>query len=225
VGQGTYEVDPTTVRDIAPEVLGDDGRLKILPAAYWADTTPAERMLFGFRHGIYSFPTVELVERLREIIGGRVAIEIGAGHGVLADALGIPGTDNREQEKPGVRMLLAMQGSPPVRYGPNIVEAHASRAVRLFKAEVVIGCWVTQLWDPRASWNPGDSKLDGVDEEDIIRQCQFYVLVGNEKVHEAKRIWSRPHHIEYPPFVYSRAMNGAREFIAVWKGSGMRKQR
>lgn len=213
----TYQLDPSKIRDISPDVLDEHGRLRVLPAAYWATTTPAERLLFGALHGIYSFPTVELVERLQQIINGRSAIEIGAGHGVLAEALGIPATDSREQERPEWRALIALQGQQPVPYGDNVQQMHASRAVRRHKPDVVIGCWVTQKWDPSRPIR--ESKPDGVDEEDILRNCATYVLVGNEKIHRQKHIWSRPHTIEHPPYVYSRAMNGTRDFIATWQGS------
>lgn len=214
---GTYELRTADIRDIAPDVLDADGRLRVLPAEYWATTTPEERAWLGHRFGIYSFPTQELVERLREIIGGRSAIEIGAGHGVLAEALGIPATDTREQERPESRSLLAALRQQPVRYGPNVVEAHASRAVRRYRPQVVVACWVTQVWDPVRPIR--ESKPDGVDEEDILRNCETYVLVGNEEIHRQKRIWQRRHEIEYPPYVYSRALNGSREFIATWQGS------
>jgi hypothetical protein len=214
---GTSVLDPTRIRDISPDVLDDAGRLRVLPAAYWADTTADERALFGHRHGIYSFPTVELVEHLRDLIGGRSAIEVGAGHGVLAEALGIPATDNRMQEKDPYRQVYAATGQPPVRYGPNVIDCHASRAVRRYRPQVVIGCWVTHKYDP-ARHEAGGNEV-GVDEPDVLRNCGAYVLVGNEQVHAAKAIWRRPHQIEYPPFVYSRANNGSRDFIAVWPGA------
>lgn len=199
---------------MAPEALGPDGRLQVLPAAFWADTTPAERALFGHRHGLYSFPTTELVEHLRVLVAGRTAIEIGAGHGVLAEALGIPATDNRMQEQARYRAFYAATGQPCVPYGPNVINCHASRAVRRFKPDVVIGCWVTHKWDPRRPEAGGNEV--GVDEPDILANCGLYVIVGNEKVHEDKAIWKRRHTITYPDFVYSRAMNGSREFIASW---------
>lgn len=208
-------VDPEKIRDIAPEVLGEDGRLRILPAAYWATTTVQERALFGQRHGIYSYPTQELVDHLRDIIDGRKAIEIGAGNGVLADALGIPGTDSRQQDKEPYRSMYALGGWATVPYGPNIVEAHASRAVRQYRPDVVIGCWVTRKFDP-AQPEAGGNEV-GIDELDVFTQCRTYVLVGNEKVHAISRMWTRPHTIEYPPWLYSRASNGSRDFIAVWQ--------
>lgn len=212
----TFALDPDKIRDIADEVLDEAGRMRVLPAEYWATTTPEERALFGHRNGIYSFPTVELVEHLREFIGARTAIEIGAGHGVLAEALGIPATDNRQQEWEKYRLILAATKQPPVRYGPNVIDCHASRAVRRFKPAVVIGCWVTHKYDPKRHEAGGNEV--GIDEEDILRNCAVYVVVGNEAVHAGKKIWTRKHEIVYPPFVYSRATNGTRDFIATWRG-------
>jgi len=209
-------IDEEQTRDLAPEVLDDEGRIRVLPASYWAGTTPHERALFGHRHGIYSFPTVELVEYLRDLIGDREAIEIGAGHGVLAQALGIPATDSRQQAQGYARAIYEATGRPPVQYGPNVEEMHASRAVRHYRPQVVVGCWVTHLFDPRRPEAGGNNA--GIDEWDILRNCGQYVVVGNDAVHGVKAIWSRPHHVEHPPWLYSRAVAGGGDFVAVWRG-------
>ncbi len=214
----TASLDPTRIPDISAQALNPAGRLRILPAAFWAGVTPIERLAFGMRHGIYGLPTVELVARLKEIIGGRTAIEIGAGHGQLAHALGIPGTDSKEQEAPGLKLYYALRGQRTVKYGPSVVQMDAATAVRHYRPQVVIGCWVTQEHDGE-NWTPGAGKFNGVDEVDVIAQCETYVLIGNEEVHKDKRIWSLPHTIEYPDFVYSRAVNGSRDFIAIWPGA------
>jgi len=210
------QIDPTDVRDLRPLVLDAKGRMQILSTAFWENTTTQERALFGSRTGIYSFPTVELVEHLREIIGGRKAIEIGAGNGVLAEALGIPATDNFQQRMPFYSEWYRMQSLVTVPYGPNVIEMHASRAVRHYKPDVVIGCWVTHKYDPKQH-DRGGNEI-GIDEPDILRHCAQYIFIGNEKVHEKAPIWSRKHTISYPPFVYSRAHNGSRDFIAIFEG-------
>jgi hypothetical protein len=210
-------VDPSDTRDLRPDVLGPDGRMQVLPAAYWASATVDERAMFGANTGIYSFPTVELVERLREIIAGRSAIEIGAGHGVLAEALGIVGTDSFQQRMPKYREIYEQNGWTLVPYGPAVVEMHASRAVRHYKPQVVIGCWTTHLYDPKQHARGGNEV--GIDEPDILRHCEQYVLVGHERVHENSLIWSRKHTVECPPFVYSRALDGGgRDCIVIVEG-------
>lgn len=212
---GVHEI-PADTRDISSLVLDGDGRMQIHPAAFWVDKTAAERSLFGHRYGVYSFPTVELVDYLRDLIGGRSAIEIGAGNGVLAEALDITATDSYQQNQPKYKAIYEGSGMATVPYGENVIEMNASRAVRAFKPQVVIGCWVTHKYDRQRHWAGGNEV--GVDEMDVISHCEQYVMIGNEQTHAEKAIWARRHSIVYPSFVYSRAHNGTREFIAVWDG-------
>jgi hypothetical protein len=207
-------VDPNQIRDISSEVLDADGRMKVLPAKYWATTTAEERQLFGHHHGLYSFPTTELVDYLKGLIGDRTAIEIGAGNGVLSEALDIIATDNRQQEMSEWRAHYRRIQQPIVQYGPNIVEREASKAIRKYKPQVVIGCWVTHKYDRRRH-SAGGNKI-GIDEFFVLANCDTYVMVGNEIVHKGKSIWNQPHSIIYPDWVYSRANNGTRDFIAEW---------
>lgn len=220
VARGDYPtIDRGSIRDLRPEALDSDGRIQVLPAAFWAATTPHERALFGANTGIYSYPTVELVERLREIIAGRSAIEIGSGHGVLAGALGIPGTDSFLQRTPEVRALLQRNGLKAVPYGASVIDMHASRAVRHFKPQVVIGAWVTHKFIERERARGGSEQ--GIDEPDVLHNCETYVLVGHEHTHLQARIFDRtpPPEVEYPSFVFSRALQPGRDFIAIVNGA------
>lgn len=212
-------VDPDTTRDLRPEALDQHGRLRILPASFWASTTAAERALFGHRTGLYSFPTVELVECLATLIAGSRAIEIGAGNGVLAEALGIPATDSYQQRKRKYRQIYERSGQPIVPYGPNVIELDASMALRRYRPQVVLACWVTHVYNPLAPERGGNEA--GVDERDLLRRCEAYVFVGNEKTHAQKPIWSQPHRVSHPSFVYSRANNGSRDFLAMFAGEGV----
>jgi hypothetical protein len=210
-------LDPSKIRDIAPHVLDERGQMQVLPVAFWASTTPAERSLFGHRQGIYHFPTTELVEYLRELIGERSAIEIGAGHGVLANALNIPATDNRMQAKAKYRRIYELQGQPTVKYGRNVIELDAAAAIRRYRPDVVIGCWVTHKYEPRRNWAGGNEI--GVDEENVIANVEQYVVIGNDDVHKTKSIWELPHtRLTGSQFIYSRAANGTPDFLAIWPG-------
>lgn len=211
-------VDDREVRDLTPEAIGPDGRLRVLPAEFWAATTREERGVFGNRHGLYSFPTVELVDYLRQFIRGRRAIEIGAGHGVLAEALGIPATDNKHQLLPDHRKFYGLIGQTLVPYGPNVEKLDARRAVSKYRPEVVIGCWVTHRYDPKRHELGGNTV--GVDEARVLRWVEDYVHVGNEKVHEHKPLLAVDHATIYAPFVFSRALNGAADVIQIWSGQG-----
>lgn len=201
-------------RDLAPDVLTPDGQLKVMPAEYWRATTLDERVLFATVYGYYSFPTVELVQYVSSLIDGRTAIEIGAGHGGFAKALGIPATDNRMQTHPAFRLYYALHGQPTVRYGRNVIECSGNQAVRQFRPQVAVACWVTHRFDPNEPEREGNPV--GLDEGDIIANVQSYIFVGNEEVHRNKPIWNLRHRIEYPPFLFSRATTAARDFVAVW---------
>lgn len=172
-------------------------------------------MLFGVRHGLYSFPTEELCSFLQERIAGRSAIEIGAGHGLLARTLSIPATDNRQQEDDKVKSYYEVIGHPTVPYGDNVEKLDARAAVERYRPNVVVACWVTHRFD--ASRPDAEGSVEGVDEATIISSCDEYIFVGNEQVHSRKPILALPHERFYPSWVYSRAINGSRDFIAIWR--------
>lgn len=203
------------VRDIAPSLLDEHGTLCVVPASVLSATTAQERLALGLRHGLYSYPTEELVAFLRERIGGRRAIEIGAGNGVLAKTLGIPATDNRQQEEAEFRAYYAARDRATVQYGDDVEKLDAAAAVKKHRPQVVVACWVTHRYDPRRPRAGGS--VTGVNEEDIVQSCEEYIFIGNEQVHEHKSIWSLPHEKLAPSWLYSRAVNGSPNFIAVWR--------
>ncbi|WP_298435051.1 hypothetical protein [Ottowia sp.] len=210
-----YGLDPAKVRDISETLMDERRRLQVVPACVLEGTTPKERMLFGVRHGLYSFPTVELCSFLRERIRGRRAIEIGSGHGVLAKALGIPATDNRQQEDAEVRAHYAAIRQPTVPYGDHVEKLDAAAAVENYRPAVVIACWITHCFDP--SRPDAGGSATGVDEAAIVASCDEYIFIGNEHVHAHKPIWALPHEKLTPPWLYSRAINGSRDFIGIWR--------
>ena len=210
-----FIVDARSIRDISSLVLDSKGRLKVVPAEVYRSTTLHDRAVFSMRAGLYGLPTVELVAHLKALIAGRRAIEIGAGHGVLALALGIPATDNRQQEDPVIKAHYAALQQTTVPYGDNVEKLDALSAVEKYEPEVVIACWVTHLYDPARHEAGGNAW--GVDESALLDRVATYVHIGNEQVHRNKAIWARPHTLSHPDWLYSRAVNGSRDFIAVWE--------
>lgn len=210
-----FALDSSSIRDISGLLLDAEGRLTCVPALVLQQTTPQERMLFGVRHGLYGFPTTELCDFLRDRIGGRSAIEIGAGHGLLAKTLGITATDNRQQEKPALKRHYEAIRQPIVPYGDNVEKLDAQAAVEKYRPNVVISCWVTHRFDPTRPVAGGSES--GVDEATIIETCDEYISIGNEHVHSGKPIWSLPHQKFHPTWLYSRAINGSKDYIAIWR--------
>lgn len=212
-----FVLDPKKTRDLAHLLLDAKGQLLVRDARELAQTTAEERLLFGVRHGIYGLPTTELLKFLRARLAGRSAIEIGAGHGMLAQALSIPATDNRQQEDPTIGAYYQSIGQPTIHYGNHVEKLDAERAVAKYRPQVVIACWVTHRFDEAAPQRGGS--VTGVDEAAILRNCEEYIFIGNEQVHRCKPILSLPHEKITPPWLYSRALNGSPDFIAIWRNT------
>jgi hypothetical protein len=212
-----FSLDQTSIRDLRPECCDQDGRLRVMPAEFYQRTDRDERGLLGFQIGAYVLPTNELVDYLREKIGDRSAIEIGSGNGVLAQALGIRATDNRQMERPDVRATYVATGQPVTPYGDNVEALDALSAVRRYRPQVVVAAWVTHLYDPLRHLLGGN--MFGVDERALLEEVEEYVFIGNMKVHNTKPLFYQHNAAVYlAPFVYSRSMNGSPDFIASWKG-------
>ena len=215
--QGAISIlDSSSIRDLSPDILDDSGKLRIMPSSYYADTTCDERALFGLRHGAYLLPTHELIEYLRERIAGRSAIEIGAGNGVVAAALGIRATDSMQQAQPSVAKAYQVAGQATVRYGDNVEALDALSAVQKYRPQVVLGCWVTHRFDSTYFTRGGN--MDGVDEHALLNQCDEYLFVGSRKAHRRKPILSVSHRIETPLGLYSRSSTPNQDFVAIWDG-------
>ena len=209
-----YVLDRSEVRDLSDAVLDESGRPKVLPASFYQSTTREERGMLGVQHGLYCLPTLELVDWLVAHIGRRRAIEIGAGNGRLAEAVGIRATDNFQQTNPMVRAHYEALGQPTIRYGPNVERLDAQEAVNRYEPEVVVGSWITHRFDPRVPERGGN--MYGPDADWLVERCE-YVMIGNIGVHGQHPLLSRSHDVVFPPWLYSRAMNGSLDFIATWR--------
>jgi hypothetical protein len=207
-------INPQNLADISRSVLAAPGRPRVMPASFYQKATLDERVALGVRHGLYGLPTEELIDWLKTEINGRSAIEIGAGHGALAAALGIPATDNWMQNNPAIAAYYESIKQPVVKYGGHVERLDAAQAVAKHKPQVVIASWVTHRYSPSRHAAGGNS--DGVDEEALLDACESYIFIGNLKVHGGKSIWRRPHRIIEPDWLYSRSFNGTKDFIAVW---------
>jgi len=213
---GIFALDTRDLRDIASDCLDETGRLRVMPASYYASIKPEERAWFALRHGFYCLPTVELADWLRRFISARSAIEIGAGNGVLAQYLGIPATDSYMQDDPSIRLYYKVHGQPTIPYGPNVERIEALDAAKKYEPGIILGSWITHRWDPQDPSRGGN--MYGPDLPAILRHCSQYVLIGNELTHGANPLWARKHEVVYPPWLYSRSLNHGREFIAIWNG-------
>jgi hypothetical protein len=202
-------------RDPALEgALDEAGGLVVHPAEFWHQFNQPEISHFCARFGYYCLPTAELVAWLTEKIAGRRAIEIGAGSGVLAKALGIPATDNRMQEWPEMIRAYRSIGAAPIRYGQNVKPMEAMKAVKALKPRVVIGTWITHKFRPHEEWRKGNQY--GVEEDRLIKHVEMYVHVGHTRIHEPKPALEIPHGEFEAPWLVSRAIATGHNYICWW---------
>lgn len=225
-------LDPSTVRRFSPEELAEINvdavnaalldassgvpRPRVLPAAEYLRFPVNHLLVWGTRHAFYGFPTLELVEYLRTLIGDRKAIEVGGGSGVLGAALGIPSTDSMIQKS--LSTLYHGMQTPIVKYGPNVECIEASDAVRKYDPDVVVASWVTQRvtgFDVAAGHR---GFADGVEFWDMIRGGRTFVLVGNEVTHGKSKMLSKKHEKLSFPWLLSKSMHPTKNRVYVWRG-------
>lgn len=160
---------------------------RVLPSEQYRSVPPDVLRLWLHIRAIYGIPTLEAVTWLREFIGDRSAIEIGASHGVFGRELGVPRTDSFMQEREEVKAIYAATGQPRVGYARDVVQLEAIAAARRFKPDVVFGSWITQYG------TSGQASMYGVDEEKLLKSpfLKAYVVYGAPSTHGQKRIIRR----------------------------------
>jgi hypothetical protein len=196
--------------------LEPNGAITLLRSDAYANIDPLQLRIWCHANARYGLPTVELIEWLRELIGGRTAIEIGSGCGDLCHHLGIAGYDNMQQTWPDVRLHYAMLRQPTIRYGSWVKEADALDAVKEHRPQVVIGSWVTHWIDPDLPMPLGGGNMYGVREDEILPLVETYIVIGNLDAHGHKPILQLPHEEFRFPWLRSRAGNPTHNRIFVW---------
>jgi hypothetical protein len=91
----------------------------------------------------------------------------------------------------------------------------AVAAIAKYRPQVVIACWITHRLE--ADRPEAGGSATGVDEAAVVGACEEYIVIGNERVHAGKPIWSLPHEKLTPLWLYSRAVNGSADFVANWR--------
>ncbi|MDD5649828.1 MAG: hypothetical protein PHF86_05310 [Candidatus Nanoarchaeia archaeon] len=170
--------------------------------------------IFGHKYGFYCFPTIELANWLKDNFDLSKMIEIGAGHGALARYLKIPATDSKLMDDPQIQNYYSMMGQPTVKYPNDVEKITAKDAVYKYKPKIVLGCWVTHKYTMQEHDRGGN--MYGVDEGWILKRVDQYIIIGNEKVHNKKKILDLPHKAYQFPWLYSRSVEPTKNIIYVW---------
>lgn len=201
--------------DRVEEVVFKNGEFQILPAEFWNQHSQNFISNFCYKHGMYCIPTTELIEWLQHRIGERSALEVGAGSGVVGRAVGIKMTDNYQQAMDKYEKLYNTMQQPTVNYGKDVFKCDAVEAIKRFKPEVVLGCWVTHKYKP--NFHEAGGNEIGLDEHKILKRVKEYIVVGNETVHSRKLIMSVQHETFNPSWLVSRGQDATGNRIYIWR--------
>jgi hypothetical protein len=206
------KLTPNDVAYLDDLLLDATGRIRLHPASVYQEIEPLHLTVWGVLKARYCYPTVELVEWLRNVIGDRKALEIAAGNGDLGYHLGIPMTDNYCQQYPDVKAYYELTRQVPTNPRPDVEKLDAIAALEKYSPEVVVGSFVTQVH------RQGEAKgnMYGPDEELILKGSRCYVHIGNELTHGDKRILKHTHESFRFDWLVTRSVEPRKNIIYVW---------
>ena len=202
-----------TIRDIAPEVMGENEKLKLLPSKEWQKYPWDDFRAFCHIHARYGIPTEETVTFIKEIIGDRKCIEIGSGAGDFGHHLGITMTDNKQQEDLSIVKTYKAMQQPVIKYAKEIVRMDALDAVKTYSPNVVFASWVTTYSPYETTYG---SNPFGIKEPQILDLVDTFILVGNVDIHGDKPIMNVRHDEYYFDWLVSRGKNQENNRIWIW---------
>lgn len=190
-----------------------DGFLQPMPAAFYAARPQVELSLWCVRRGFYNLPTVELIDWLRDEIGGELAIEIACGHGAIGRALHIPFTDSRWHDNPEVRAHYAVMKQAPTICPDDVVQMEALAAIDRYEPSVVVCAWGTWKHDPA---RPGGGSHVGIEFGKVLGRLVKLIMIGHERVHAPIDILELDHVTIRQPWLFGRSMDATRNVIWIW---------
>ena len=130
--------------------------VRINPFSFYQEFSRDEILSVMHKHGIYCLPTTELIEyldkRLSELkyyyLAGADSykdhtIEICAGHGAIAQALGIKATDRKLQEDPKIAAYYLLNGQPLIKYPSHVEKLTANQAFDKYRPKFVVASFCT----------------------------------------------------------------------------------
>jgi len=214
-------MDPGALSRLDALLLDERGRMRLHPAATYRALDQTELRYWANARARYTLPTVELIDWLRARIAGRKAIEIGAGMGDVGLHLGVKMTDSGVQSRnPAVLAWYASKGCVSTNPPPGVIICDANKAVKRFKPDVVIGCFITQLFKNGDDVRGIGSSVYGVDEGKLLRRVREYIHVGATSVHFQKRILEQEHDELSFPWIVTRAHDQSTNRIWIWHRRG-----
>lgn len=207
--------DSSVLRKVDEFFSYSSGSISLHPAEIIRTLPKDELRYWMHMRGVYSIPTVELVEWLNQQFGSwrKRTIEIGAGTGLYGRWLEIPMTDNWYQRRPEVHLLYDTQKQPTIVYPTTVECLSGIEAVEKYRPHTVFASWVTQ----RSYRKDTPGCAGGVDWELLLPKVKRLIFVGSDSSHYFMSILKMKHEKYRLPFIVSRAENDEDNFVAVWK--------
>lgn len=209
-------IDQNGLIDLASKVVDKDYHFHPIPAnevrKYNFDTIN----YFMQVAGIYTFPTMELIDWLNDQVDEvyedtiTPAIEIGCGNGWIGRSLEIPFSDSRVHDKLEIKMMMESCGCIPIQYPDDVKTLEASDAIRMYHPEYIIASY------PVAKFIPGSDygSVYGIDQQFVSTHCHKYFFIGNKRVHSRDPLMKRKHQeIELDGLITRGDNSQARIFI------------
>lgn len=212
----TNNIHPKLCEDIIKMIINDDGYVQSVPYDKIKNYDTDDLNYVMLIAGLYTFPTTELIEWLREQITDDPdyypdAIEIGAGTGWIGRELEIPATDSKLQDRQDIKERYAAMGQPTIMY-PNFVEKlDAVQAIKKYRPEFVLGSYITHKWKQGGS-NTGN--MYGVNTDWVINNCHKFFLIGNLNIVKENPSLKRKHlELSFPWLITRGDYTKARIFV------------
>jgi hypothetical protein len=215
--RGVTVVPNADVRYLDRVLLGPDGILRTLPASELGKIPQVHLSIWAGEKGIYCFPSTEMIEWLRDKVGGRSAIEICAGFGVIGRSLGIPMTDSYMQTSTDMVLYYKSLGQVPISPPQDVLKFEANEAVDHFRPDVVVAAYATQKYLPGDEVAGIGSSIYGVDELSLLPKVKTYITIGNDVSHGDKRIRRFPHTVHRFDWLFSRSVFSGKNHVVVWE--------
>lgn len=216
----TTKIPDADTRYLDKFLFNEKHEMRVLPYEVMKVFPQEHISLFCVRNGIYQIITNELVWYVDSLLHGRSAIEIGSGNGCFGRALGIPLTDSKIQADYEMQAMYNNIGNAAVTYGHDVEKLEALYAIRKHPSTCVVGSWVTHKYIEERHALGGS--VYGVDEHELLRHIDCYIIVGNRKTHDLKPIFRKPPksfqlRTYQFPWLISRSMSRADNIIYHWE--------
>lgn len=194
-------------------LLDQDGHLKLFPYEFYHGLHRDTLRVWCALRARYLLPTIELIDYLNYALGGRTAIEIGAGMGDLGRHLRVPMTDSAIQiENPQVNAYYRAINQCPTDPPADVERIDALSAAAKYRPQVIIGAWVTHKYV-----GGSQGSVYGTQEELLLDFCDEYWHLGNRMIHYAKPILEIVDYTEITlPGLISRAKSTQDDVFWVW---------